>query len=84
MSRRNEVLRNIFLFLVASVLVGFLLDVLAITPLDLWRGIWARIESAARLIWTHGGRVLRWFAIGAAVVGPILLLRLLVLRLRRG
>lgn len=84
MSGRNEVLRNIVLFLVASVLVGFFLDVLAITPLDIWRGIWAQIERAARLVWTHGGRVLHWLAVGAAVVGPILLLRLFVLRMRRG
>jgi len=79
---RKELLRAIVIFVAASVVIGFLLDMLAITPLDLWREIWAWLESAASFLWAQSSRLLRWFLLGAVIVGPILLMRL-VLRARR-
>ncbi len=82
MPPRRELLRAILIFVTASVVIGFLLDMLAITPLDLWREIWARVESAVAFLWAHSGRLLRWFLLGAVIVGPILLVRM-ILRTRR-
>ncbi len=79
---RREFLRALLGFVAASIVIGFLLDMLAITPLDLWREIWAHLESAATFLWAQSGRLLRWFLLGAVIVGPILLVRL-VLRARR-
>ncbi len=80
MPPRREVLRAILVFVAVSIVIGFLLDMLAITPLDLWREIWAWLESAATFLWAQSGRLLRWFLLGAVIVGPLLLLRLVLRR----
>lgn len=82
MPPRKELLRAILAFVAASIVIGFLLDMLAITPLDLWREIWARVEWVATFLWAQSGRLLRWFLLGAVIVGPILLVRM-ILRARR-
>ncbi len=75
---RPPTMREIGGFLIASLLVGFLLDTLDIAPVALWHEFADVVADALTLAWSRAGRALQWVLLGAVVVAPVFLVRWLI------
>lgn len=67
----------------ASLMVGFLLDLLDITVLGFWEGLWDKVSQVALWAFRRVDVLLGHIAVGALIVVPVYVL-MLISRSRHG
>lgn len=67
----------------ASLMVGFLLDLLDITVLGFWEGLWDKVSQVALWAFRRVDVLLGYIAVGALIVVPVYVL-MLISRSRHG
>lgn len=63
--------------LLASLMVGFLLDLLDITVLGFWEGLWEKVSGLALWAFRRVDVLLGYIAVGALIVVPVYILMLI-------
>lgn len=79
---RRPTVSQIIGLIVASLIVGFFLKALDITPTDFWRGLWERVSAMALFAWEGVDSLLVYILMGAAIVVPLYVILLIVRKKR--
>lgn len=79
---RRPTVSQIIGLIVASLIVGFFLKALDITPTDFWRGLWERLSAMALFAWESVDSLLIYILMGAAIVVPLYIILLIVRKKR--
>lgn len=69
--------------LLASLMVGFILDALDITVLGFWEGLWERVSATALWAWHRIDTLIGYVAVGALIVVPVYVVMLVARHRKR-